>query len=341
MYEFVNSFSTDMIRQFAVSSLLPLSVLFLPGVAGQGGGGDSGPPQVPVVTGDSLISFVSDTQSPFFFEEFRLPPNNNEGATAMIDRALLADRPNGIFHLGDMNAFGLYAPSWESTDRFLARAAADHIPVFPTLGNHELMFFPSYGIEQFYDRFPWYIKTGYAVRAGKIAVVLLNSNFDQLTRGERRNQDAWLDSTLVSFESDTAVRAVILCCHHPPYTNSTIVSPSMEVQDRFVPLFLKYAKCRLFLSGHCHAFEHFLVGGKDFLVIGGGGGLQQPLLTGTESRWNDLFPRKTEKRMFHYLQCRIGPAGLDLTVRMIRADFSGFEDAYRIELPYPASNDPR
>jgi hypothetical protein len=36
----------------------------------------------------------------------------------------------------------------------------------------------------------------------------------------------------------------------------------------------------LFLSGHCHGFEHYKIGGKDFMVIGGGGGLHQPLKQG-------------------------------------------------------------
>jgi len=291
-------------------------------------------PAVPVVVGDSLVSFVSDSQSPIFFETLRIPSNNNDLAREMIYTRLVADRPNGIFHLGDMISIGLYAATWRSTDSLLSHASAAHIPVFPTLGNHELMIFPSYGLEQFYERFPWYRKTGYAVHVGKLAVVLLNSNIGQLTDEEQKSQRSWLDSTLLAFESDTTVGAVIVCTHHPPYTNSTIVSPSKEIRDTIVPLYLRYAKCRLFLSGHCHAFEHFREGGKDFLVIGGGGGLQQPLLTGTDRRWEDLFPQKTAKRMFHYLRCRITGLGFEVTARMIKGDFSGFEDTYTLSFPY-------
>ena len=290
--------------------------------------------RLPLVTGDSLVSFVSDTQSPIFLEELRLRPNNNDSAREMIYRALLADRPNAVFHLGDMIAIGLYAPTWKSTDRFLARAAAAGIPVFPTLGNHELMLSSSYGLDQFYDRFPWYRKTGYTVRVGSLAVVLLNSNFGQLRKEERSCQRSFLDSTLAACESDSTVRGVILCCHHPPYTNSTIVSPSEEVRDDFVPAYLRYPKCGLFLSGHCHALEHFHEGGKDFLVIGGGGGLQQPLLTGAERKWEDLYPEKSATRMFHYVRCRITGRGLEVDVRMIRKDFSGFEDAYALSIPW-------
>ena len=326
-----------MIWRFLGVLLLTLHTLSRPGTPQDRKADDiSHLPAVPGVVGDSLVSFVSDSQSPIFIETLRLPSNNNDRAREMIYTQLLADRPNGIFHLGDMIAFGFYESTWRSTDGFLSRASAMHIPVFPTLGNHELMIFPSYGAEEFYDRFPWYRKTGYAVHVGKLRVVLLNSNFGQLTGEERKGQLSWLDCTLSACESDTNVGAVIVCCHHSPYTNSTIVAPSKEVQDSFVPLYLRYPKCRLFLSGHSHAFEHFREGGKDFLVIGGGGGLQQPLLTGTDRRWEDLFPRKTETRMFHYLQCRITGLGLELTVRMVRRDFSGFEDAYTLSLPYAA-----
>ncbi len=291
-------------------------------------------PGPPVVTGDSLVVFVSDTQGPIFIETLLIPPNRNDVAREMILAEILRDNPNAIFHLGDMIAIGLYAATWQAIDEFLARARTAQIPVFPTLGNHELMLFPSYGIEQLLDRFPWYRKTGYAVRAGRLAVVLLNSNFGQLTDRERTFQLSWLDSTLSTLESDTTVAAVIMGCHHSPYTNSTIVSPSKEVERSFVPFYLRYAKCRLFLSGHCHAVEHFRLGGKDFLVIGGGGALQQPLLTGNERRWEDLFPGKTEKRMYHYVRCRIAGQGLDVTVRMLKADFSGFEDACTLSLPF-------
>jgi hypothetical protein len=316
---------------FVVLALHALSVLGSP----QDGSGDTASPlrKPPIVNGDSLVEFVSDTQIPIFVETLSISPNRNDHAREMIATEILRDNPNAVFHLCDMAAIGFYGATWRAMDDFLTRARTAHVPVFPALGNHELMLFPSYGIEQVSDRFPWFQKTGYAVRVGRLAVILLNSNFGQLTDRERTFQQSWLDSTLSAMESDTTIAAVIMGCHHPPYTNSTIVSPSKEVQESFVPLYLRYAKCRLFLSGHCHALEHFRQGGKDFLVIGGGGGLQQPLLTGSERRWEDLFPAKTQKRMYHYLQCRVTGQGLDLTVRMVKPDFSGFEDAYTLSFP--------
>jgi 3',5'-cyclic AMP phosphodiesterase CpdA len=291
-------------------------------------------PSAPTIRGDSLVLFVSDSQSPIFIEKVKLPSNNNERAREMIFSQMLAERPDGIFTLGDMVSIGLYHRTWVALDDFLDRARKARIPVFPILGNHEVMFYAPYGTAEFRWRFPWYQKTGYAVRAGKLAVTMLNSNFDQLSDLEQSRQLAWLDSTLAAFEGDSTVGVVIVACHHPPFTNSTIVSPSTEVRDSIVPLYLRYSKCKVFLSGHCHAFEHFRHEGKDFVVMGGGGGLQQPLLTGSDVKWEDLFPRKTEIRMFHYLRCRITGQGLEITVRMIREDFSDFEDAYALSFPF-------
>jgi hypothetical protein len=115
------------------------------------------------------------------------------------------------------------------------------------------------------------------------------------------------------------------------------VSPSRAVRETFVPLYLRHPKCVLFLSGHCHAFEHFRQGGKDFLVLGGGGGLQQPLLTGSDVRWEDHFPQKTALRMFHYLKCLITEKGIEVTVRMVREDFLGFEDFYTLSFLFAQS----
>jgi 3',5'-cyclic AMP phosphodiesterase CpdA len=323
---------SSLITLFLIASFhCPPSVAQLTNVAADG---------IPSVTGDSLALFLSDAQSPLLIEETKLRPNHNDEAREMIYAQMLADHPNCIFTLGDMESLGFYGATWHSFDSFLERARKHHIPVFPTLGNHELILFPSEGAEQFSTRFPWYKKTGYTVRVGRLAVAMLNSNFSYLTTQEDTFQVHWLDSTLALFESDTSVSAVIVATHHPPYTNSTIVSPSTMVREAFVPMYLRYTKCRLFLSGHCHAFEHFRQGGKDFLVLGGGGGLQQPLLTGSEARWEDLFTRKTETRMFHYLRCSITSKSLEVSVRMIKEDFTGFETPYYLSLAFEGRSKP-
>ena len=61
------------------------------------------------------------------------------------------------------------------------------------------------------------------------------------------------------------------------------------------------------------------------MVIGGGGGLQQPLLTGARRRYADLYTEGGKTRMFHYLVCTVGPRLMRVDVRMLREDFSGID----------------
>lgn len=282
------------------------------------------------------VVFVSDTQSPMFPETLRLPRNNNELARSKIFDAIVQWRPHSVFHLGDLVSLGFYDPSWDAIDAFLDQLNPPGIGFHPVLGNHELMLFSRSGESNFQKRFPHASRTGYLRRVGPLAVLLLNSNFSALTVDEGAKQLSWYQETLRELDKDSTVGLIVVACHHSPYTNSTIVSPSVDVQEVFVPPFLESAKARIFLSGHAHAAEHFRFGTKDFLVIGGGGGLQHPLLTGFESRWQDLFPQKTEKRMFHYLEGVVTATSAAFTVRMLNDDFSSFVDAITVRFDFTA-----
>ncbi|MBU3700058.1 MAG: hypothetical protein FGM33_08630 [Candidatus Kapabacteria bacterium] len=80
------------------------------------------------------------------------------------------------------------------------------------------------------------------------------------------------------------MRCIVVCGHHPPFTNSMNVSDDHEVQMNFVPPFLRAGKARLWLSGHSHALEHFRKQGRDFIVAGGGGAPRHKLMADDELR---------------------------------------------------------
>jgi 3',5'-cyclic AMP phosphodiesterase CpdA len=272
------------------------------------------------------------------FERLVLSSNNNESARRMIYSAIRAEQPDAVFHLGDMVATGFYGASWESIDGFVDSLRHDTIPFYPIMGNHELMFFPGVGEREFLGRFPYARKTGYMRRSGRLAVILLNSNMSALTEEERREQQQWYEKALRDLDNDSTVAVVLVGCHHSPFTNSTIVAPADDVRGEFVPPYIRSAKARLFLSGHAHAAEHFREQGKDFLVIGGGGGLQQPLLTGRDRRWIDHFPITSRIRMFHYARCVVRDTSLSFSIRMIADDFSGFREVFRLSIPLPPAS---
>jgi 3',5'-cyclic AMP phosphodiesterase CpdA len=262
-------------------------------------------------------------------ETILLKPQKNRRATELLFADVLVRHPFSFFLLGDVVNLGYSDRQWRPIDRYLQVLRDGNVPVHAILGNHEVMGRSLEGQRKFQQRFPDHQRTGYLMRYEGLAVVLLNSNFKTLTTNENKQQAEWLQHTLNELDSDGEVLAVIVCCHHSPFTNSRIVKPSKEVEEKFVPPYLNSRKARLFLSGHCHAFEHYKVKSKDFLVIGGGGGLRQPLRQGIGTL-ADLSPEY--KPMFHYIT--VTPLGENLVVTSyhIKKDFSGFEEGVRLDI---------
>lgn len=281
----------------------------------------------------AVIAFISDTQAPIWLEKLRLKSDDNENATGAIFSAI--SKENGVkalFHLGDITPMGSLEHNWNEMNVYFRKMKHADIPVYPAMGNHEYMLLPGRGRSLFFRYFPYLNSSWYVRTIGRTAVIILNSNFSHLDDHEISSQQKWLNETIKRLDSDTAIDAVIMAAHHSPYTNSTIVSPSEDVQKHFVPAYLKSRKARLFISGHAHAFEHFSMHGKDFLVIGGGGGLLQPLRMGSKRRYNDLSPVKTERRMFHYIICEQRQGRLHIRVKMINPGYKSFNTVYEFSI---------
>ena len=292
---------------------------------------DENESQAILKTESQTIIVVSDTQSPLWVEELVLSSNNNEKARSIIFERIIEAQPDAVFHLGDLVSLGFYDGSWEAIDEFLNKLAQFQIPFYPTLGNHELMFFSDKGEENFMSRFPFYSKTGYLKRFGPLAMILLNSNFSDLTDEEIDKQHEWYRAQLNYCDTDSSIKAVIVGCHHPPYTNSKIVHSDKDVQKYFVEDFLKSDKTKLFLSGHSHSFEHFSRAGKDFFNIGGGGGLHHPLYRGNEAIHDDLYQGNMSKRSFHFLQGHFTHNRLILEIKMLTIDLSEINTIYTVK----------
>ncbi len=277
-----------------------------------------------------VIAFTSDTQQPMLVEELLLKPDHNEKATAMIFGDIVALHPAALFILGDIVALSYQDSKWTKMDTYLHTCAENHIPVYAALGNHEYLFNPGKGVQNFQKRFPMHRGTGYSEVVDSVAVVLLNSNFNKMSDTAIARQDNWYFQTIKAMEVDPAIKLIIVGCHHSPFTNSKIVKPSLQVQQKFVPAFLASKKCVLFLTGHSHNFERFKFKGKNFLVIGGGGGLHQPVYTGNKVSSTDL--SAAYKPEFHYLQIKRQNDTLQITSRRLKADFSGFKDELTLKV---------
>lgn len=278
------------------------------------------------------LIFASDTQAPMWVETLFLKSDHNREATRMIFNDIRQRDPQALFLLGDVVNLGYSNRQWKPIDRYLDSLREKGIRVDAVLGNHEVMGQPGKGERKFQERFPDHVRTGYVTVVDSVAVVLLNSNFKTLTPKEDAEQVSWYRKTLAELDADPAVQYIITGCHHSPYTNSKIVGVSIPVQKKFVPLFLASKKSRLFLSGHCHNFEYFQQNGKDFVVIGGGGGLHQPLRNGADCL-HDLCP--DYKPLFHYLSVRRTPQGLQVSSIELNKSFSSFDQGLELSISAP------
>nr|MBA2744609.1 metallophosphoesterase [Flavisolibacter sp.] len=224
---------------------------------------------------------------------------------------------------------------WKPMDGYIKKLRDEGIAVHAALGNHEVMGKAKTGERKFQQRFPNHVKTGFVEILDSVAVVMLNSNFGKLSKKEDDEQIAWYKKTLAELDADSSILFIISGCHHSPYTNSKIVGASKDVQDRFVKPFIQSAKSRLFLSGHCHGFEHYKMEGKDFMVIGGGGGLHQPLKTA--GSFDDL--AKDYKPMFHYITVERKGKELDVKSFKLCNKFEVFEEGFVLNISQDLSAD--
>jgi UDP-2,3-diacylglucosamine pyrophosphatase LpxH len=276
------------------------------------------------------IAFVSDTQEPMWIEDVFLKSNQNAKATELIFKSIVEAKPASLYILGDVVSLGYKEKKWKKIDAYLKQCRENGIEVNALLGNHDVMTKAKRGERIFQKRFPNHSRLGYVSVTDSVAIVLLNSNLKKLNAAEIATQQKWLEKTLSEIDSNVAIRAAIVSCHHAPFTNSTIVGSSKAVQDQFVPLYLKSKKSILFITGHSHNFEHFKKQGKDFLVIGGGGGIHQP----TRPSTTELDDRaKHYKPMFHYLELTRAGSRLFFRSFYLSKDFSHFDLGYSLELP--------
>jgi hypothetical protein len=166
-----------------------------------------------------------------------------------------------------------------------------------------------------YARFPSLRQSHWQVLVFRgLALVLLDSNRDSVEQELWEAQLAWFRRTLQDLDADDDVRGVLVLLHHPPFSNSTVTGDTPFVQSDLVPDFLAADKTLAMISGHTHAYEHFVSRGRHYIVSGGGGGPRVTLLDGRSARHRDLF-HGPSPRPFHYLVVEPGRTGVRVSVR--------------------------
>ncbi len=245
------------------------------------------------------LVFIADIQAPTWAEKISHKKERNIEAADSLLGHLSKQNYRALFLLGDLVSLGYSDSAWERIDKFLNKTREKLIPSYAIPGNHEYFLRSEKGIKNFHHRFPYVPLTGYYKVIDSLAVIMLNSNFKKLSDEEINRQQAWYLRQMDSLNKAPGIKAIIVCCHHSPYTNSKEVGVSEEVQEKLVPAYLGTSKAVLFLSGHAHSLELFVKHDKYFMVIGGGGGVAQPMRTGDNSAFHDLINAENKPRFFY------------------------------------------
>ena len=267
-------------------------------------------------TASSFI-FVGDVQLRGKPEIF-LGREDNKNAVRALLKKIAEEDPSFVLILGDLTYPGSSHKSWEDLDELAKPIHDKGIPVFPLPGNHEYIGNHVTAFGEYFSRFPqinnqlWYSK-----KWKDIGIITLDANFDHLSKDAIREERSWYLSEMKKMQADSGIAIVIVCCHEPPFTNSTVVSDDKDVQRYFVPAYLNTSKAKLFFCGHCHSYEHFKIGGKDFIVSGGGGPRQSLKVPPKNSPKQDLF-NGGKWRKHHF--CKLIRTADGLRVQMTQMD---------------------
>eukprot|EP00547_Thalassionema_nitzschioides_P005279 CAMPEP_0194219356 /NCGR_PEP_ID=MMETSP0156-20130528/25763_1 /TAXON_ID=33649 /ORGANISM="Thalassionema nitzschioides, Strain L26-B" /LENGTH=272 /DNA_ID=CAMNT_0038948983 /DNA_START=369 /DNA_END=1187 /DNA_ORIENTATION=- len=231
-------------------------------------------------------------------------------------------QPAFVAILGDLVFDGNDKNHWNHLDSTIKPLR--ETPLLPLLGNHDYCSNTLYLNDQvycnnnrpwqeFHNRFPlttsssvttWYSR----IHDEQLGILWLDSNYHRLTTEQWELQQLWLQKTVENWESDPEIRGIVFLAHHPPYTNSLVVSDDEYVQSTFVPIYCQARKSLAFFTGHAHGFEHFVrdcnagnsTAKKHFVVTAGGGG---PRPTKAGNKYPDLLEGLFQSpRPFHYLQ---------------------------------------
>jgi 3',5'-cyclic AMP phosphodiesterase CpdA len=261
---------------------------------------------------------VSDTQRTSHFEFWR---ERNDTERKLIMDEMVRREPAFLVHLGDLTTRGSSKKEWAEFDDLAKGLRDKKIPVFPVLGNHEYYGNNQRALQLYFSRFShleqrhWYSFTW-----KNIGFLMFDANLPSLGKNRMEQESRWYLEELQRFEKAEDIQFVIVCCHKPPYTNSRTIGPSPGLVQGFVDPFVRLRKTRLFFSGHSHSYQRFEVGGKFFIVTGGGGGPRHTLDLDPAKEPRDLYPGP-ELRFFHF--CEIENQGNTLAFKIVRLQDDG------------------
>src|SRR5581483_4672185 len=248
------------------------------------------------------------------------PEASNPEVRITLVEAIAAANPAFICMTGDLVYNGNDLEDWKVWDRETSIWREKSIPVYPSIGNHELHGGDA-ALVNFFQRFPE-IKSSrfYSVRAANILLLVLDSQLEE-TSGP---QGDWLTSELDHVPAD--VDFVFLMFHHPPYTSSSgdkmFGGTGHAARSKEIALAMRLEQRQekapfriVVFNGHVHNYERHEHGGVIYFVSGGGGAHAYPIDRAPDD------PFQSKGINYHYLLVQVDHR--QLTITMNRLEMSG------------------
>ena len=247
-------------------------------------------------------------------------PKDIEAANPSVRQALVQaiaqTNPAFISFGGDIVYNGYDKNDWKVWDSETAVWREKKIPVYPTLGNHDLHGDEKVALANYFERFPDLKNSRYySVHAGNTLMLVLDSSQDE-TSGP---QGQWLAQKLDHLPGNIDFLFIVL--HHPPYTSSSDMlligeGHSVRAQERKLAGTLETRQQTLrarivVFSSHVHNYERHEHGGVIYFVTGGAGAHAYPI----ERAKDDPFQSKEVN--YHYLQVDVDRGSLKVTMHRL------------------------
>jgi len=247
-------------------------------------------------------------------------PNDTEAANPAVRvtlvQAIGTVNPAFVCFTGDIVYNGNDINDWKIWDNETSIWRDKKIPIYPTLGNHDLHGDEKIALGNYFRRFPALKNSRYySVRAANTLTLVLDSALAE-TEGP---QGQWLAGKLDNIPSD--VDFVFLMFHHPPYTSSSdekkfggghsARSPEQQLA-KMLESRQAHARVRFVVfSGHVHNYERHEHGGVTYFVSGGGAAHAYPI----ERAPDDPFQSKQVN--YHYLLVEVERQQLKVTMNRV------------------------
>jgi acid phosphatase type 7 len=293
----------------------------------------------------SSVDLHLDVKTPFVFVAYGdmrfhdpkdLAPANPAVRVALVEAIAAAD-PAFVCVTGDIVYNGYDTNDWKVWDEETRIWRDKKIPVYPSLGNHDLHGDAAIALHNYFQRFPELGNSRYySLRAGNVLLLALDSSLDEVGGA----QGEWLSAKLDHVPAD--VDFVVLLFHHPPYTSSSdshiggghSARPPEQALAKFLEQRQSQARYRIVVfSGHVHNYERHEHGGVTYFVTGGGAAHPYEI----DRAPDDPFQGKGVN--YHYLSVEVD--GKQLTVTMHRLDLTSGTAVWTqpdtVKIPVPSA----